>query len=94
MRGFDPEEFAARTERAQVMMSAAGLSALLLTTETDVRYFTGYLDQILGKPDPPLVPDPACGWQTGRSYPLDRRLIDGANLDRRHPNVELTRPSG
>ncbi|QFT72687.1 Xaa-Pro peptidase family protein [Ruegeria sp. THAF33] len=53
MRGFEPAEFAARAERAQVMMNAAGLSALLLTTETDVRYFTGYLTRFWESPTRP-----------------------------------------
>ncbi|MDA7966551.1 Xaa-Pro peptidase family protein [Ruegeria sp.] len=53
MRGFEPSEFAARTKRAQELMDAAGLSALLLTTETDVRYFTGYLTRFWESPTRP-----------------------------------------
>jgi len=41
-RGFDPAEFAARTHRAQAAMAAQGLAGLLLTTEPEVRYFTGF----------------------------------------------------
>ncbi len=41
-RGFPEAEFAARTARAQAEMAAAGLAGLLLTTEPDVRYFSGY----------------------------------------------------
>jgi Xaa-Pro aminopeptidase len=41
-RGFPVEEFATRTARAQHLMDAAGLSGLLLTTEPDVRYFSGF----------------------------------------------------
>lgn len=93
MRGFEPAEFAARAERAQVMMNAAGLSALLLTTETDVRYFTGYLTRFWESPTRPwFLILPAVGKPV--AVILDRRLVDGANLDRRHPNMELTRPSG
>ncbi len=42
MRGFPEAEFAARTEQAQAGMAAAGLGGLLLMTEAEVRYFTGF----------------------------------------------------
>jgi Xaa-Pro aminopeptidase len=41
-RGFDTAEFEARTERAQAHMAAQGLAGLLLMTEPEVRYFTGF----------------------------------------------------
>ncbi len=41
-RGFTPAEYAARTARAQAMMARDGLAGLLLTTEPEVRYFTGF----------------------------------------------------
>ena len=41
-KGFPPEEFAGRTAKAQTAMDKAGLSGLLLTTEAEVRYFTGF----------------------------------------------------
>lgn len=53
MRGFAPSEFETRTKRAQAQMEAAGLSALLLTTETAVRYFTGYLTRFWESPTRP-----------------------------------------
>ncbi|WP_425084605.1 M24 family metallopeptidase [Ruegeria profundi] len=53
MRGFAPSEFEARTRRAQKLMDAAGLSGLLLTTETDVRYFTGFLTRFWESPTRP-----------------------------------------
>lgn len=53
MRGFVHSEFEARTARAQSMMADAGLSALLLTTEPDVRYFTGYLTRFWESPTRP-----------------------------------------
>ncbi len=53
MRGFARSEFEARTRRAQKLMDAAGLSALLLTTETDVRYFTGFLTRFWESPTRP-----------------------------------------
>ena len=41
-RGFPPEEFAARTERAQALMAERGIDAILVCTEPEVRYFTGF----------------------------------------------------
>lgn len=41
-RGFSEAEFAARTARAQRGMAEAGLAGLLLTTEPEVRYFSGF----------------------------------------------------
>jgi len=52
-RGFPPEEFAARCGKAQEMMAHAGLDALLLTTEPEVRYFSGYLTQFWQSPTRP-----------------------------------------
>ena len=50
MRGFVQSEFELRTKKAQAMMAKQGLSALLLTTEPDVRYFTGYLTRFWESP--------------------------------------------
>jgi Xaa-Pro aminopeptidase len=58
-RGFDRSEFEARTARAQALMADHGLAALLLTTEPEVRYFTGYLTRFWESPARPwflLVP--------------------------------------
>ncbi len=41
-RGFHRSEFEARTAKAQAMMDRQGLSALLLTTEPEVRYYSGF----------------------------------------------------
>ncbi len=41
-RGFGPEEFAARTRRAQARMVSVGIDCLLLMTEPDIRYFSGF----------------------------------------------------
>ena len=41
-RGFDIVEFATRTDRAQALMAADGVAGLLLTSEPDIRYFTGF----------------------------------------------------
>ena len=50
---FPPEEFAARTAKAQAMMAKRGLAALLLTTEPDVRYFSGFLTRFWESPTRP-----------------------------------------
>ncbi|WP_336099089.1 M24 family metallopeptidase [Roseovarius sp. CH_XMU1461] len=41
-RGFPNAEFEARTKRAQALMAKDGLDGLLLMTEPEVRYFTGF----------------------------------------------------
>lgn len=41
-RGFTEVEFSARTERAQAYMIAQGLSGLLLMSEAELRYFSGF----------------------------------------------------
>jgi Xaa-Pro aminopeptidase len=52
-RGFPRSEFEARTARAQDRMADAGLGALLLTTEPDLRYFTGFLTRFWESPSRP-----------------------------------------
>ena len=52
-RGFPVSEFEARLAGAQALMSAAGLDALLLTREVDVRYFSGFLTQFWASPTRP-----------------------------------------
>ena len=44
-RGFPEAEYAARTERAQRLMAERELDALLLSTEPEVRYFSGFQSQ-------------------------------------------------
>ncbi len=41
-RGFSVAEFEERTLRAQALMATSGLAGLLLMTEPEVRYFTGF----------------------------------------------------
>ena len=53
MRGFPPSEFEARTAAAQALMAKHDLAALLLTTETQIRYFTGYLTRFWESPSRP-----------------------------------------
>ncbi|MEQ3711173.1 M24 family metallopeptidase [Tateyamaria sp.] len=62
MIGFETSEFQARVARAQNHMEAANLDALLLTTEPEVRYFTGYLTRFWESPTRPwFVILPATG---------------------------------
>ena len=58
-RGFERSEYEGRVARAQARMAKAGIEALLLTTEPEVRYFTGYLTRFWESPTRPwflLVP--------------------------------------
>ena len=52
-RGFPEVEYRARVAKAQAAMAKAGLGALLLTTEPDVRYFTGFLTRFWESPTRP-----------------------------------------
>ena len=52
-RGFPASEYQARLVRAQDMMAEAGLAALLLTTEPEIRYFTGFLTRFWESPTRP-----------------------------------------
>ena len=54
MIGFAPSEFQGRVARAQSLMAAASIDALLLTTEPEVRYFTGYLTRFWESPTRPF----------------------------------------
>jgi len=61
-RGFPDDEYRARLRRAQTAMAEAGLDALLVTTEADVRYFTGFLTRFWESPTRPwFVVVPAVG---------------------------------
>ena len=58
-RGFTQSEFEQRTQRAQRMMHALKIDAMLLTTEPNVRYFSGFFTQFWLSPTRPwflLVP--------------------------------------
>lgn len=52
-RGFPRAELAQRLDRAQRGMAEADLDALLLTTEPEVRYFTGFRTQFWQSPTRP-----------------------------------------
>jgi Xaa-Pro dipeptidase len=58
-RGFPQSEFEQRTARAQTMMAELKIDAILLTTEPNVRYFSGFFTQFWLSPTRPwflLVP--------------------------------------
>ncbi|WP_298296090.1 Xaa-Pro peptidase family protein [uncultured Litoreibacter sp.] len=60
MRGFSEAEFHNRRDRAQDMMAKAGLAALLLTTEPELRYYSGFLTRFWESPTRPwflILPD-------------------------------------
>ena len=52
-RGFPVSEYQDRLDRAQTLMNAADLGALLLTTEPEIRYFTGFLTRFWESPTRP-----------------------------------------
>jgi Xaa-Pro dipeptidase len=59
-RGFTTAEFANRCKAAQHAMAKRDIAALLLTSEADVRYFTGFMTQFWQSPTRPwfvLLPD-------------------------------------
>ncbi len=51
--GFAVSEFEARRDRAQALMAEAGLGALLLSTEPELRYYTGFLTRFWESPTRP-----------------------------------------
>jgi len=52
-RGFPQAEFEARTARAQRLMAEREIDALLLTTEPELRYFSGFRSQFWESPTRP-----------------------------------------
>lgn len=52
-RGFERSEFETRTSRAQEMMHAHQLDAIFLTTEPNIRYFSGFFTQFWESPTRP-----------------------------------------
>lgn len=90
---FSPAEFRARTARAQALMAEHGLAALLLTTEPDLRYFTGFLTRFWESPTRPwflLVPasgDPVAVIP-GIGEPLMRRTWVSDIRTWRSPDLE------
>ena len=61
-RGFTADEFETRTAKAQAMMAERSLGALLVCTEPEVRYFTGFHTPFWQSPTRPwFVVVPASG---------------------------------
>lgn len=93
MRGFDRAEYHDRLLRAQALMDAEGIDALLLTTEPEVRYFTGFLTRFWESPARPwflIVPQsgdpvaviPSIGAALmGQSWITDIRTWRAPDLD-------------
>ena len=52
-RGFSQSEFEHRAQKAQRMMNEEKLDAILLTTEPNVRYFSGFMTQFWQSPTRP-----------------------------------------
>ena len=52
-RGFTTAEFTNRCAAAQQAMASRDIAALLLTSEADVRYFTGFMTQFWQSPTRP-----------------------------------------
>ena len=52
-RGFPEAEFAARTAAAQARMAMDDLDGILVMSEADVRYFTGFLTAFWQSPTGP-----------------------------------------
>lgn len=52
-RGFPQAEYATRTANAQALMAQYEIAALLLTTEPEIRYYTGFLTRFWESPTRP-----------------------------------------
>ena len=88
-RGFGEAEYRHRLSRAQTMMAKAGLACLLLSTEPEVRYFTGYLTRFWGKPGASVVFDCPCCWRSDCCDPIHWRGFDVAQLDQGYPQLAV-----
>lgn len=81
-RGFTNTEYAMRTKRAQALMAKYDISALLLTTEPDVRYFTGFLTQFWQSPTRPwFVIVPASGKPVAVIPAIGQALMNATWID-------------
>lgn len=81
-RGFPVAEFEARLKRAQAEMMAAGLDGLLLTTEPEIRYFTGFLTRFWLSPTRPwFLLVPASGKPVAVVPSIGRECFEATLLD-------------
>jgi Xaa-Pro aminopeptidase len=92
-RGFPDSEFEIRTGRAQTLMTEKGISALLLTTEPEIRYFSGFLTQFWQSPTRPwFLVVPAVGKpvavipEIGRQCMARTWITDIRTWDSPHPD--------
>lgn len=82
MRGFEQSEFESRCRRAQQFMAEAELAALLLTTEPDVRYFSGFLTRFWESPTRPwFLILPATGKPVAVIPSIGRALMEATWVD-------------
>ena len=65
-RGFPESEFETRTAVMQEIMHDRKVDAVLLTTEPNVRYFSGFLTQFWQSPTRPWFPDSSRTGKAGR----------------------------
>ena len=79
-RGFDNAECEARTIRAQEKLARQDLAGLLLMTEPDIRYFTGFHTFVLAKPNKAMVLIRATDRKAHRHNSRDCRAY-GTKLD-------------
>lgn len=92
-RGFSVAEFQDRVAKAQSLMDRAGLAALLLTTEPEIRYYTGFQTRFWESPTRPwyvVIPGsgapiaviPAIGAHLmGQTWVEDIRTWDAPDYD-------------
>jgi Xaa-Pro aminopeptidase len=79
-RAFEEAEFAARCAAAQAAMQQAGVAATLLTSEAEIRYFTGFMTQFWQSPTRTMVCRYSAIRQTDCGDPVNRRAVDAAGL--------------
>ena len=79
---FEVAEFERRTERAQALMKSRGLDALFLSTEAEVRYFSGFRTLFWQSPTRPwFVIVPATGKPIAIIPEIGEALMQSTRLD-------------
>ncbi|EDQ32563.2 Xaa-Pro aminopeptidase [Hoeflea phototrophica DFL-43] len=81
-RGFPVSEFESRLARAQSAMADLGVDGLFLTTEPEIRYFTGFLSRFWLSPTRPwFLLVPATGKPVAVVPSIGRECFDATWLD-------------
>lgn len=81
-RGFSDEEFEGRLARVQAGMIAAGVDCVLLSTEPEVRYFSGFLTPFWLSPTRPwFLLVPAAGKPVAVIPSIGRALMEKSWVD-------------